>query len=129
MRISDWSSDVCSSDLQRRPAPGIGRSPRAAEPRHQDIEEGDEEGEAKHERPQRDPGIDVLEIWQVDRDAPVHALHAGNEHGEKGCVEGDEGHPGGELSHGLAVRSEEHTSELQSPMSNSHAVFSLKTKN
>src|SRR3546814_14520435 len=52
--------------FQRRPAPGIGRSPRAAEPRHQDIEEGDEEGEAKHERPQRDPGIDVLEIWQVE---------------------------------------------------------------
>src|SRR3546814_7536208 len=35
--------------------------------------------------------------------------HAGNEHGEKGGVEGDDGHPGGELSHGLAVHaSREH---------------------
>src|SRR3546814_20448415 len=39
MRISDWSSDVCSSDLDglprlgaRRPAPGGGRNERAAAP-------------------------------------------------------------------------------------------------
>src|SRR3546814_15360820 len=31
MRISDWSSDVCSSDLPRRIIPGDGRQPMSAQ--------------------------------------------------------------------------------------------------
>src|SRR3546814_9238257 len=34
MRISDWSSDVCSSDLAPAPAPARNRTRRAARPYH-----------------------------------------------------------------------------------------------
>src|SRR3546814_15055274 len=45
MRISDWSSDVCSSDL--RPAPGMPEAV-AAKPHRHDHAEHDH-GEGKHE--------------------------------------------------------------------------------
>src|SRR3546814_10353799 len=86
MRISDWSSDVCSSDLAE----------------HADLAAVDEPGAAccyarsdKHwiEDPQ---GI----AWET-----FHTL-------------GD-----------IPMRSEEHTSELQSLMRISYAVFCLKKKN
>src|SRR3546814_4717172 len=103
MRISDWSSDVCSSDLRagwlRRPdgdplraaagAAGVCTSRRAA--------------------PRRMGGV------------------------RSGC--GRMAHPGAqdEDARGArcppVVRSEEHTSELQSLMRISYAVFCLKKKN
>src|SRR3546814_5963679 len=82
MHISDWSSDVCSSDL----APDAGTL--AAE----------------------DP------FPQGCRCAVRGA----------GTQAGDRARPGGRPALG---RSEEHTSELQSLMRNSYAVFCLKKKN
>src|SRR3546814_7624908 len=92
MRISDWSSDVCSSDLvgERRVAADLGHFDRA------------------QDRPQRRfgaPGdIRMPEILAPARIGPVRDMQ------------------------NLAVRSEEHTSELQSLMRISYAVFCLKKK-
>src|SRR3546814_8776518 len=103
MRISDWSSDVCSSDLQRFERLGVVCTEKATD------------------------GQGVAEVSQ--HLGHVHAL------------------AGGVAVHGIAavdlarfqphqfhreierrVRSEEHTSELQSLMRISYAVFCLKKK-
>src|SRR3546814_4171841 len=80
MRISDWSSDVCSSDL-------LG-----------DVERGEPFGET------------IIREQRL-----VHARPARAERRVKHVVEASE-------------RSEEHTSELQSLMRISYAVFCLKKK-
>src|SRR3546814_9140997 len=113
MRISDWSSDVCSSDLLdprdvervelAREDRAIILPARRAERRFVDIGchgRGDAASvdAAQHQTPLA--GIALFE------------LQAGYELGEV-----LEGH-----------RSEEHTSELQSLMRISYAVFCLKTK-
>src|SRR3546814_8956342 len=100
MRISDWSSDVCSSDL--RPA---GR------PHHHEFAEGERGGAGRSRR------------------SRYRHRHA---HSSLGCCN---------LARGLSTRadrlegwgrlrerSEEHTSELQSLMRSSYAVFCLKKK-
>src|SRR3546814_2333925 len=80
MRISDWSSDVCSSDLHpRRRQPRVGRK---------DARSSDLRRSVRHERI----------LLCLARNAPAR------------------------------LRSEEHTSELQSLMRISYAVFCLKKK-
>src|SRR3546814_5463744 len=143
MRISDWSSDVCSSDL-----------------RLQQIEDADDEDERR-----------VLDLADRSIDQPGHAdfqrlrqqdMAPRLPFGEAESVRGlglpdgnrqqaapdDLGHIGGseeyerELDARQAVdreirgheqrkqdRSEEHTSELKSLMRISYAVFSLTKKN
>src|SRR3546814_7273096 len=98
MRISDWSSDVCSSDLLApRGLARVGRADHAA------IVIGmDRLG-----RPSRRERARRLLL-------PVVALPA---------YLGDLGRAGA-----LGNRSEEHTSELQSLMRNSYAVFCLQKK-
>src|SRR3546814_1100065 len=96
MRISDWSSDVCSSDLTRTG----GRPSRTSNPlirrlgrecvRHNRTHHGAYRSNPKFDR-------------------PIRTAHGGirtSDHGNR--------------------RSEEHTSELQSLMRNSYAVFCLK---
>src|SRR3546814_6709925 len=85
MRISDWSSDVCSSDLS---AP-CRRLPRLCDrPRH-----------ARRS---------LLAILAADTGSPLRVRH--------------------NRRHRRRHRSEEHTSELQSLMRISYAVFCLKKK-
>src|SRR3546814_5518018 len=92
MRISDWSSDVCSSDLPFREPRGPHRpSPCPAEP--------------------GDLGADL-------------SRRAGSGRPCRGAYRGG---LGGRMRI-LFVRSEEHTSELQSLMRISYAVFCLKKK-
>src|SRR3546814_10737276 len=99
MRISDWSSDVCSSDLEGFDLPAIGRdfekrSDIAAKQRfRRDVE---------HQRRGR--------IETLDTSAGVQ-----DDHPVLGAVED-------------RFRSEAHTSELQSLMRISYAVFCLKKK-
>src|SRR3546814_6308203 len=123
MRISDWSSDVCSSDLSARSwarasrgaacafrcrrssrsgfldegdmigAPGAGPDLGARRAQPADLAEGDVAGD--EQRP-------VAGILAGRRGGAEHAVHA---------------------KAGLAGRSEEHTSELQSLMRLSYAVF------
>src|SRR3546814_3461244 len=103
MRISDWSSDVCSSDLRIEPMHAVF-----------DIDQFDLRAR-KIDRRRQD-----VETRQLGRDHRL--LDGGLPHQQ--FIAGD-----------FAVlvvdakRSEEHTSELQSLMRISHAVFSLKNTN
>src|SRR3546814_1618719 len=115
MRISDWSSDVCSSDLHR------GRAVDPLGPR-----------EVDHRRAER-----LEEVVRGQADAPLRqrqaedGLHgpaepgAGIDLGRPGAfVEAAENEQVGVLQARLqGTRSEAHTSELQSRMLTSYAVF------
>src|SRR3546814_3943689 len=110
MRISDWSSDVCSSDLERIHPPRI-------EIILVDIEPGATVAVADHARlarlRRRGPAQPGPAVGDVHAGGAVMFLELGVEHlaGQRD-----------------AGRSEEHTSELQSLMRISYAVFCLKKK-
>src|SRR3546814_7895030 len=107
MRIGDWSSDVCSSDLRRRrPVCGSGRqdcAPAAGA-----------------------PSVVSSGGWRgLGRPVGGGSLRLGGAGEQLARIEG--------IAHGLTdedeeARSEEHTSELQSLMRISYAVFCLKNK-
>src|SRR3546814_1744494 len=116
MRISDWSSDVCSSDLNI--AGWL-----AADP-HGGVSD---QAERQFRLAQRRMVAFLAGCW-IEQD-PLHGDYAfvGLERHEKGRM----------LFAGVGrtndaarseARSEEHTSELQSLMRNSYAVFCLKKK-
>src|SRR3546814_4621144 len=120
MRISDWSSDVCSSDL------AIGRIAGRAVMRV-DADAG--EGEFGH-------------VGLADQhgagggQAGDGRSHGGRRGGIAQQFRTGGGHLAGRIEevlhrHDAAIqrRSEEHTPELQSLMRNSYAVFCLKKKN
>src|SRR3546814_1048084 len=101
MRISDWSSDVCSSDLIDGPE---GDQPyRALQQNEQTAE-----AECQGERPQQ-AGTQL--------GAVAGAVGLGGEAGRAHAQKAE-----------APERSEEHTSELQSLMRISYAVFCLKKK-
>src|SRR3546814_4499911 len=110
MRISDWSSDVCSSDLLEQ---------------KEDLESGSRAAvlggiTGVFEMPNTKPNTDTADALadKLKRAAGrmwcEHALYVGatNAHARH-----------------LGERSEEHTSEIPSLMRNSYAVFCLKNKN
>src|SRR3546814_7585610 len=124
MRISDWSSDVCSSDLLRegrlllQPCLVVGLLvdhhgathgvvPRAAEFKAEDFIGAGSRG--------RQPEIG---------DRARHHVHLGAELGHVEIVQ----HVYRAKQHLDRLRSEEHTSELQSLMRISYAVFCLTKK-
>src|SRR3546814_1931838 len=98
MRISDWSSDVCSADLQgARQAQRVGQGGVHAAARC------------------RSPSAAAA------GECAVQPLGAGARHrGARSIAR--------LVARGRGSRSEEHTSELQSLMRNSYAVFCLKKK-
>src|SRR3546814_7847496 len=113
MRISDWSSDVCSSDLIQVDGQLV------AIPRHQvgvrrhrkrgtgkrDFQSDRERNRKKQQQPsERDHDHRPPCPWQPATEGPVHEVST------------------------TPARSEEHTSELQSLMRISYAVFCLKKK-
>src|SRR3546814_2956473 len=102
MRISDWSSDVCSSDLRTLRNPIA-----AAGPFSSPTTTGDTHATpCTRQRPALHP-------------RPVRLQHRRR---RTGVVAARNRRP-------VAARSEEHTSELQSLMRISYAVFCLKKKN
>src|SRR3546814_3764559 len=112
MRISDWSSDVCSSDLSRSTRPRIrkGLSPTAAR-----------------------NGASASAIHGL-AEASTASTTAGTSTATKaGATVWAKKYSTSSISWVASVirspvrRSEEHTSELQSLMRNSYAVFCLKT--
>src|SRR3546814_6999495 len=115
MRISDWSSDVCSSDL---PAP-IGRRIAGEEDRRDEHQHEIGDAAARRDRIAARPRRDAREIVAADLGQFAHALS------QPIAVQ-----KGFDPAQGLRNlrRSEEHTSELQSLMRNSYAVFCLKKK-
>src|SRR3546814_4970838 len=116
VRISDWSSDVCSSDLVERQRTSTlrcrpARSPALPSPRTSQFEDAPGPRSALFVQP-RSPG-------RVRRPhAFRHPRRFGLEH-RRSSLDKLSDHAG---------RSEEHTSELQSLMRISYAVFCLKKK-
>src|SRR3546814_2017335 len=122
MRISDWSSDVCSSDLASCQAPPFAQPPPSAR-------------KCRFRLPHRSP------TWSVEKrpasDSTTFALRwpelrLTTLRGQISCksfcfaVPDRPASPGTETI--AEIRSEEHTSELQSLMRISYAVFCLKKK-
>src|SRR3546814_10323547 len=105
MRISDWSSDVCSSDLVARRGLVEGRGDDFAV--HAALHVGDFLG------PFVDQQDDQIDLGMVVGDRLGDILQ---QHGLTRTRRRDD------------QRSEEHTSELQSLMRISYAVFCLKKK-
>src|SRR3546814_9883825 len=114
MRISDWSSDVCSSDL-RQPRRGKGHRDAATHrARPDDGRAGDGPCGSGGE-----PGRLTL----GEEDVPERAgLTTRRERRERVPITRDS------LVEGKRHRSEEHTSELKSLMRISYDVFCLKKK-
>src|SRR3546814_1427376 len=106
MRISDWSSDVCSSDLSTTPWPWKVR-------RHPPAERAGRSGDA--------PPFPPVPTGnrKIRPEAPPPSLQEGRFPSLRTARKGRKRR---------RFRSEEHTSELQSLMRNSYAVFCLKKK-
>src|SRR3546814_3583693 len=126
-RISDWSSDVCSSDLEAKtgqkfkPAKAhilkgehLAKARELAAKHHPAWDRLKESAQNLHTRnmgqvlgPKLDKPARFLLPWTVDGGATVQPYSVANP---------------------FRRRSEEHTSELQSLMRTSYAVLSLQTK-
>src|SRR3546814_6157977 len=106
MRISDWSSDVCSSDLVSR---------------HQAVAVAAQQPRRLPCAPEAQRGLEALLRLREER--ALRRRDAGDAEGAQ--------HRSRALRPRLArpPRSEEHTSELQSLMRSSYAVFCSKNKN
>src|SRR3546814_9073963 len=130
MRISDWSSDVCSSDLSITAETLLRRSllPFAHRGALRDLPYLDRSGRSRdccdHQYPPLridDAQASFAKLWnvygvgigQIGRACARCGRAPGYDHARASFV---------------GVRSEEHTSELQSLMRTSYAVFCLKTK-
>src|SRR3546814_6797587 len=107
MRISDWSSDVCSSDLAAFGQPRHGDNPAS---RPQGRDQGPSSAMTDH-----DVGV-MQQLLHFGERQRVDNLHA-RDGWRPFCAPAN-----------LQHRSEEHTSELQSLMRISYAVFCLKKK-
>src|SRR3546814_10790308 len=105
MRISDWSSDVCSSDLSHAT---LGRKRQTGRLTH-DL--GIQKGRRAH---------------REDHPVKTFGVYMCTEFSALGSTQKRRGYP--PLDKALQQRSEEHTSELQSLMRISYAVFCLKKK-
>src|SRR3546814_2842480 len=138
MRISDWSSDVCSSDLRPEPAPvrgPAGRSDDRRAPRG-GLGGGGRRYAAVRLRHGGGERLDCAVARGDVRGArralcrqgePVRAVAGGNRAARRRARYRLGG--GTRARRGAdAARSEEHTSELQSLMRISYAVFCLKKK-
>src|SRR3546814_4989079 len=119
MRISDWSSDVCSSDLQFPPdqlvgkvgidAPGI---------------------EQVHPVLQFLPaGLDLLQFGARMMELPLIVAPGQNAVGTQHHIAREEEKKQHRNRRPESRRSEDHTSELQSLMRSPHSVFCLKKTN
>src|SRR3546814_3466996 len=118
MRISDWSSDVCSSDLQTGREPFIGFIDGSALEAHQ-RHIGADGQDTGHQIVNSAKPLSRTRVFrsgartwkEASPGAPRHSASSSRSPGKTGA------------------RSEEHTSELQSLMRISYAVFCLKKKN
>src|SRR3546814_3086436 len=133
MRISDWSSDVCSSDLGCSRDSPSGAEPPLIEAEGVEIPEEKERGEGREDR----YSGEVKMLWLSGDQAPGSddQPHGGS----GGCGVHEQSDPIAPAAkradddcqgkRGFEGRSEEHTSELQSLMRISYAVICLTKKN
>src|SRR3546814_8201811 len=117
MRISDWSSDVCSSDLQKHTKPGMPKAIRS-------IMVPEEGGEAPYVAIDDAEGLISLVQFGALELHPWGSREGRLEQPDRLVFDLDPD-PGVPWER---VRSEEHTSELQSLMRISYAVFCLQKK-
>src|SRR3546814_9432004 len=131
MRISDWSSDVCSSDLD-----GFVGDPYASDKPKFTITAQNYEQYKDNLTPgqiamlKRYPDSYRLPVYETRRSAamPQHVYDAATRNAtQTNMVRGGNGLENFEKAVAFP-RSEEHTSELQSLMRISYAVFCLKKK-
>src|SRR3546814_10730204 len=120
MRISDWSSDVCSSDLPEFSDGAARENGRAADLHRQGPWRGDL-------CPVCGRDLSDVEEWGAYR---FRAPAGTRLWSAQSCLSGALDPPTGDAGRRPARRhrSEEHTSELQSLMRISYAVFCLKKK-
>src|SRR3546814_8603143 len=117
MRISDWSSDVCSSDLSvpRLPAVGDDEKRRIRQPAR----------EPAHDPMSPSCGLDGSAMRRFGMRPAIRArCPASTADRIARAIR-----TGSRAFATAVLRSEEHTSELQSLMRISYAVFCLKKKN
>src|SRR3546814_10905619 len=116
MRISDWSSDVCSSDLDARPLPAPKRTLPAWRYRYDRQRKGVRGGDASRK-------------LSKGQDRGAIPSNAAAQRNFVAILEPSAPRAVGKGDMRLArFRSEEHTSELQSLMRISYAVFCLTKK-
>src|SRR3546814_4893211 len=113
MRISDWSSDVCSSDLRQ--------SVRAADEPGYAGSLAHDAGPREHDARAAGTARPQLRALAAERPAGRGRESAGRQPRRLAA-------PGAAPPAARRPRSEEHTSELQSLMRISYAVFCLKKK-
>src|SRR3546814_9148169 len=119
MRISDWSSDVCSSDLLCGSVLGRGSSKTGGSMKNSPSKEKAFSDHLRQLTAGQGPG----RAGQRHVTGPIgqgdalgqHLVHRGGQHFPRQL-------------YGQAQRSEEHTSELQSLMRISYDVFCMKKK-
>src|SRR3546814_9485839 len=122
MRISDWSSDVCSSDLPLEPAHRAQADVQVEQLAQRDVERADAAADRRGQR--------ALDSDQIIACGLHTAAGQPVAKGVVGLFAGINFQPANfalatvGLGHG--GRSEEHTSELQSLMRISYAVFRLQ---
>src|SRR3546814_3194247 len=133
MRISDWSSDVCSSDLVRRHVRNdeVGRAAERLDQRNgcgvvQEIHLEDLDSLDRLAGKQVDPGDARARIRFADNLRPAARRDAQVDDRARLLEQAEFFVDLDQLVRG--ARSEEHTSELQSLMRLSYAVFCLKKK-
>src|SRR3546814_1957831 len=112
MRISDWSSDVCSSDLEQH-QPGVGHHG-AAELQELLLAAGEVAGALAGEGGEAEKGEGIHRALAYLVLAAAHLAPGQPVLPQPLAV--------------LAVRSEEHTSELQSLMSTTYAAYGVQKK-
>src|SRR3546814_3553181 len=144
MRISDWSSDVCFSDLQ--PTDRVARffdaagiveraarnNPNKAKPGEKAVERAETraakaaEAEEAANAAANAPAEEEAPAEEVVAEAPAEETAAEAPAQEEPANEGVSAEAPAEGA--VDARSEEHTSELQTLMRISYAVFCLKKK-
>src|SRR3546814_9915446 len=136
MRTSDWSSDVCSSDLQRSRVqawPGDRTPCRRPGARNRKGRARPDAGRAQDSglNEKGEKGMIMLRIGLASAIAMAAAMAGGSAQARPAAAQSPPGYtmPATQTWDMTADRSEEHTSELQSLMRISSAVFSLKKKN
>src|SRR3546814_5613937 len=111
MRISDWSSDVCSSDLLALGWFAVAREPAEREPYREHGHDQDGGKNVQIGSPKTERSTNLPPARPVDKGniLAAHAVRVIAVKGDRRSV--------------LCLRSEEHTSELQSLMRHTYAVF------
>src|SRR3546814_3472107 len=129
MRISDWSSDVCSSDLAQTPAEAGQAAVTDTPPTDAPDASADAATDAAAPAPSDVEAATEAPVAQPPAPAPDAATTTT---AEAPAAEASPTQPAARavprLARRRAARSEEDTSELQSLMRNSDAAFCLKKK-